>query len=82
MAAKAQMVRWGNSLAVRIPKSLAEEAKLKEGDALTLDVEAPGIVSLKAADRPSTLAEIISQITPQNLHKEQNWGEPLGAEKW
>jgi len=45
MTAKAQMVRWGNSLAIRIPKSLAEEAKLKEGDTLTLKVGTQGIVT-------------------------------------
>ncbi len=82
MAAKAQMVRWGNSLAVRIPKSLAEEAKLKEGDTLTLEVETQGIVSLKAVNRPKSLADLVAQITPQNLHQEENWGERAGAEKW
>ena len=79
--AKAQMVRWGNSLAVRIPKSVAEEAKLREGDNLTLEVEAPGAVALRAADRPS-LNELLAQVTPENLHREQDWGEVGGAEIW
>jgi antitoxin component of MazEF toxin-antitoxin module len=34
---KAQMVKWGNSLAVRIPKPVAEEAKLKEGDPIEIE---------------------------------------------
>ena len=82
MAARAQMVKWGNSLAVRIPKTVADEAKLREGDKLTLEVEAQGTVALKAIVRPETLEELIAKITPQNLHKEQTWGDPVGAEKW
>lgn len=76
------MVRWGNSLAVRIPKILAEEASLKEGDNLVLEVESAGSVAIKSVDRPQTLDEMIAAITPQNLHKEQDWGKPVGAEIW
>jgi antitoxin MazE len=82
MVARAQMVKWGNSLAVRIPKSVADEAKLREGDRLMIEVEAQGAVALKAIDKPETLEELIAKITPENLHKEQAWGEPVGAEKW
>ena len=82
MVAKAQMVRWGNSLAVRIPKPLADEAKLREGDDLTLEVESQGAVAIKAVERPKTLEELIAKITPENLHKEQDWGRPVGAEIW
>ena len=33
---KAQMAKWGNSLAVRIPKPILEKARLKEGDFLEI----------------------------------------------
>jgi antitoxin MazE len=79
--AKAQMVKWGNSLAIRIPKSIAQEARLREGDNLTLKVEAPGAVALRAANRP-TLAELVARITPENIHQEQNWGDVAGNETW
>ena len=82
MVAKAQIVKWGNSLAIRIPKNLAEEAKLSEGDNLTLEVEAQGAVALRAVNRPKTLKELVAKITPENLHKEQRWGDAVGAEKW
>ncbi|PYX68260.1 MAG: AbrB/MazE/SpoVT family DNA-binding domain-containing protein [Acidobacteria bacterium] len=82
MAVRAQMVKWGNSLAVRIPKTVADEAKLREGDRLMIEVETQGVVAIKAIDRPETLEELIAKITPENLHKEQTWGEPVGAEKW
>jgi len=41
---RTQMVKWGNSLAVRIPKPVAEAAKLKEGDSLEVEVSAEGRV--------------------------------------
>lgn len=72
----------GNSLAVRIPKKLADEAKLREGDRLVLEVEGPGAVAIKAVRRPKTLDQLISQITPENIHNEQDWGEPMRAEIW
>lgn len=80
-AAHAQMVRWGNSLAVRIPKNVADEARLAEGDRLVLEVESPGTVAIKAIERP-TLDQLLNQITPENLHKEINWGKPVGNEAW
>ena len=79
--AQAQMVRWGNSLAVRIPKNVADEAHLAEGDKLVMQVEAPGNVAIKSIERP-TLDQLVERITPENLHKEINWGKPVGNEAW
>ena len=82
MVAKAQMVRWGNSLAVRIPKTVAEEAALKEGDKLVIEVQSRGLLAVKAAKRPPTLRELIAQITPANVHSAVEWGRPRGNEAW
>ena len=82
MTAKAQMSRWGNSLAVRIPKHVADEAGLREGDNLVVEVEAQGSVAIKLAQRAPSLADLLTQITPQNLHRAEGWGAPVGAELW
>lgn len=82
MASKAQIGRWGNSLAVRIPKHVADEAGLSEGDNLLLEVKAQGSVAISVTDRPKSLADLLSQITPQNLHREEPWGDAVGAEIW
>ncbi len=79
--AQAQMVRWGNSLAIRIPKNVVDEARLSEGDKLVLQVESPGNVAIKAVERPS-LGELLVRITPENIHKEIDWGKPVGNEAW
>ena len=79
--AQARLVRWGNSLAVRIPKNVADEARLAEGDTLVLKVESPGNVAIKAVEKPS-LEELVERITPENVHKEISWGKPVGNEAW
>jgi len=82
MATKAQMVRWGNSLAVRIPKSIAEKAELKEGDGLVIEVREPGAIAVRSEKRPPTLEQLVARITPENVHRAIDWGGPVGNEVW
>ena len=77
---KAQMVKWGNSLAVRIPKPIAEEARLKEGDAIEIEASAEGHVELRRTSRVPTLAQLVSQITPENRYDEISTGAEVGKE--
>ena len=76
---KAQMVKWGNSLAVRIPKPIIEEARLKEGDFLEI-VAAEGQIELRRATKIPTLAQLVSQITPDNRYPEISTGPEVGRE--
>ena len=73
---KTQIVKWGNSLAVRIPKAVIEEAKLREGDALEIEAPGEGRVELRRPSKIPSLAQLVSQITPENRYGEI----PLGAE--
>ena len=77
---KTQMVKWGNSLAVRIPKAVVEEAKLREGDALEIEAPSEGRVELHRATRIPTLAQLVSQITPENRYAETSAGAEIGME--
>jgi antitoxin MazE len=72
---RAQMVKWGNSLAVRIPKSVAQEANLKAGDPL-----AEGAVQLHRVGRVPALARLVSMITPDNRYEEIFAGPGVGKE--
>jgi antitoxin MazE len=76
---KAQLAKWGNSLAVRIPKDIAAQARLQEGDPLSIEV-VKGRVELRPADRIPTLEELVAQITPENRHKEIKSGPEVGKE--
>jgi antitoxin MazE len=77
---KTQMVKWGNSLAVRIPKVVVSEAKLKEGDALEIEAPAEGRIELHRLTKIPTLAQLVSQITPENRYAEISVGSELGKE--
>ena len=77
---KAQMVRWGNSLAVRIPKPVVEKARLKEGDSLEVEAAAEGLVELRRPAKVPTLAQLVSQITPENRYGEILTGSEVGKE--
>jgi antitoxin MazE len=67
---QAQMVKWGNSLAVRIPKPIADDANLRAGDQLEIAVAANGAVELRRADEMPSLAQLVAQITPENRYAE------------
>ena len=76
---KAQMVKWGNSLAVRIPKLVVEEARLKEGDFLEIEAR-EGQIELRRMAGVPTLAKLVAQITPENRYAEVPTGSEIGRE--
>lgn len=63
---RTQIARWGNSLAVRLPRQIADDAGLDEGSAVELDV-VDGVVRV-APSRPTySLAQLLAGITPDNI---------------
>jgi antitoxin MazE len=81
MAATTQVSRWGNSLGVRLPKSIAREAHLDEGDTVAVSVDNGAIVIRPSRPRYS-LEELVARITTRNRHDESDWGHPVGHEVW
>lgn len=79
---KAQLRKWGNSLAVRIPKPVAEAAQMQQGDRLEFQVAGPGTLRIRKAKTKPTLAQLVRGITPENRHDETDWGAPVGNEVW
>ena len=82
MAYPTAVATWGNSPAVRIPKQVMQQAKLHEGDSVEFEVQAPGIIVIRAAVLPRTLEDLVAGITRENRHSEPNWGDPQGNEIW
>ncbi|HUI76269.1 MAG TPA: AbrB/MazE/SpoVT family DNA-binding domain-containing protein [Bryobacteraceae bacterium] len=74
--------KWGNSLAVRIPRDIAKQARISEGDCLALALKRDGSIVLRSVRRTYELSELVSRITPGNRHKETDWGTPQGEESW
>ncbi len=79
---KTQLAKWGNSMAVRIPKAIAEAARLRPGDHLEMAVEDSGTLRIRKKKGKPKLSQLISGITPENLHRENDWGAPAGRELW
>ena len=82
MANDTRVSRWGNRLAVRIPKAIVKEAHLAEGDRLSLDIASDGGIVLHSTRRRYALRQLVSRITPRNRHGETDWGAPTGLEFW
>jgi antitoxin component of MazEF toxin-antitoxin module len=59
-----------------------QQANLHEGDAVHFEVAAPGVIIVRAARIQPTLEDLASAITPQNRHRETDWGKPSGNEVW
>ena len=78
---RAQLVKWGNSQAVRIPKTVLEKVRMREGDEVEIRVES-GRITLEPLSAALTLESLVEAITPANQHKEQDWGKPVGREVW
>lgn len=79
---KTQLAKWGNSMAVRIPKTVARVAKFRPGDEVEMEVERSGAVKISRAKREPTLAQLVAGITEENRHGEVDWGKPVGNEAW
>ncbi len=73
--------KWGNSLAVRLPKPFMDELGLCSGAEVDLTLR-DGRLILVAASREYALEELVEGITPENRHRESDWGRPRGREVW
>ena len=78
---KVQIQKWGNSLALRIPKSLAVDTNITEGTTVELTRGKNGILVKPAAEEIS-LESLLDRVTPENLHGEADFGKPVGKEVW
>jgi antitoxin MazE len=79
---KTRIQKWGNSLALRIPKSFAEEAGLREGAAVELSPAEGGLFVRAIIPPPLTLEELLQGVTDENLPGEWETGPAAGKEVW
>jgi antitoxin MazE len=82
MTIDSQVTKWGNSLAVRLPKVIARQAGVSEGDQVSVSVATDGSIVLRGVRRKYSLQELVSGITPRNRRRETDWGGPAGGESW
>ena len=73
--------KWGNSRALRIPRSLAEDSSITDGSEVDVTVEEGRLVVTPLAPS-SALSELVARITAENRHGELSTGRPVGREAW
>jgi antitoxin MazE len=71
---------WGNSLSVRIPKILSEELKLYQGSEVEVSVKGSRLIIEPVAVPAYSLDQLLTGVTPANVHGETDWGPSVGKE--
>ena len=79
---EARIEQWGNSLALRIPPSVAQQMALAADAAVSLEIRDGKLSVWPAGKPPLTLAQLLAGITPDNLHQEADTGPAVGGEAW
>ena len=74
--------KWGNSLAVRIPKAIAAEAAVTQNTVVEISVDKKRVVLKRAKGTRLRLRDLVKGITKENMHSEFEWGVPVGKEIW
>jgi antitoxin MazE len=79
---RTQIQKWGNSLAVRIPKAFASDLGLDQDSTIELILD-DGCLVLKPTTLPKyELSSLLSKVTEDNCHGENDFGDPTGSEQW
>ena len=76
------MQKWGNSLALRIPKAIADDLGLCANSPVNLSAFEGRLEVRPAEDPASELDKLLAGVTTDNLHAECDTGASVGAEQW
>jgi antitoxin MazE len=79
---RTRVKKWGNSLALRIPKSFATEVGLDFDTLVDLSLVDGKLVVTPTIEPALTLEHLLAQVTEDNLHREVDTGPPMGNEAW
>ncbi len=81
---RAQLKKWGNSLALRVPARLLAELDLSENSIVDLRVEDGRLIIAPVQRRKwkYSLEELLAGVSEENIHPETHRGSPAGEEMW
>lgn len=79
MGARTHVGKWGSSLAIRIPKPVAEQWGVREGSRIEM---VPRGDQLVMSRKTYGLVEMVARMSPETLHGEVDTGPPQGREEW
>jgi antitoxin MazE len=79
---QSKVQKWGNSLALRIPKSFASEIGLADETPVEISLIEGKLVIAPLQVPTYSLKNLLAGVTPDNLHGEQDTGTSIGNEAW
>jgi len=79
---KTSVQRWGNSLALRIPRAYALETCLADGSEVELSLQSGALVVQPVRRKKHSLEGLLKQVTTANRHNAVDTGQPVGGEVW
>ena len=78
---RSKVQKWGNSLAVRIPRSFAEELGVNQDTEVEIVLSDAGLI-IKPVGARYVLSDLLAEVTDENLHGEVSTGSKVGREAW
>jgi len=81
---QATIGKWGNSLALRLPRHIADQVRLVDGATVELQVDGCSlrIIPTRKKFKLSELLENERKGEDAATSKEIDWGDPVGDEVW
>ncbi len=79
---RTRVQKWGNSLALRIPKSFATEVGLQRETPVEISLDDGKLVVTPVTKPKPTLKQLLAKVTKENLHHEVDTGSAVGNEAW
>ncbi len=79
MSTRTHISKWGSSLAIRIPKEIADQWGVREGSPIEIAPSGDRIVLRRAT---YDLDRMLELVTDDNLHADQDYWPPQGIEAW
>ena len=81
---RAQLKKWGNSLAIRVPTGFLAELDLSENSTVDLSVDNGKLIIVPVQRRrwKYSIEELLAGVTEENIPPETHWGSPVVDEIW
>lgn len=79
---RTKIQKWGNSLALRIPKGFAQHSNLENNSEVDIHLEDKQIVIKPVVRQTKNLADLLAGVNKENIHNEVDTGSACGNEIW
>ena len=76
---RVQISKWGNSLGLRLPKTLARKIGVSAGQSVELVLDGERLI-IEPTNPAQRLEDLLVNMTPGSMGEAFDWGEDAGRE--